>query len=115
MMGWLTDQVGAAAAGAAVTTIDLASYDSITPTELAHELVPTYIQAIPAWTAGSAPTTSTSTPCRPSSSNVMAIRSAGQGGVADTRHLHRRRLRAHRLRRRTSSGPTASSCAGRSA
>src|SRR5678816_3565116 len=43
MMGWLTDQVGAGAAGAA-STVDMALYTSISPDNLATKIVPTYIQ-----------------------------------------------------------------------
>src|SRR5262245_12645825 len=49
MMGWLTDHASAAAAGATLTSLDHGVYTAITPTALANELVPTYIQDIPAY------------------------------------------------------------------
>jgi type II secretion system protein G len=44
---WLTDQVGAAAAGAAATQIDLGSYTSSSKSGYETVLVPQYIQSIP--------------------------------------------------------------------
>jgi prepilin-type N-terminal cleavage/methylation domain-containing protein len=46
-MSWLTDQIAAAAAGAAVTTINLGSYSTITVAALETRLIPQYIQDIP--------------------------------------------------------------------
>ena len=81
MMGWLTDQSSAAAAGAAVTAIDLASYDSITPAALTAELVPTYIQVVPSYDGWKRPYDLYLDTAPPVDQTVMAIRSAGQGGV----------------------------------
>ena len=48
MMIWLTDQTGAAAAGASLDQVDITDYgDALTPAELAEELVPQYIETIP--------------------------------------------------------------------
>ena len=47
MMAWLSDEVGAAAAGQAATTVDLAQYQAITRAELAGLLVPSYIEVVP--------------------------------------------------------------------
>jgi prepilin-type N-terminal cleavage/methylation domain-containing protein len=48
MFAWLSDQVGAAAAGAAATEIDLTTeYSAITTTNLRGLLVPQYIEMIP--------------------------------------------------------------------
>ena len=83
MMQWLTDQVGAAAAGASINEVDIASYGTaLTSQQLAKELVPQYIETIPerdSWK-------------RPydyylkiedfaGADQVMAVRSAGLGGA----------------------------------
>src|SRR5712675_3696449 len=48
MFSWLTDQVGAAAAGATATEVDLASYGTATDgSNLLTVLVPQYLQAVP--------------------------------------------------------------------
>jgi len=81
MMGWLTDEVGAAAAGATVTTLDLGTYSPITPALLKNELVPIYIQSIPDLDGWKLPYDLYLDTVPPIDENVMAIRSAGQGGV----------------------------------
>jgi prepilin-type N-terminal cleavage/methylation domain-containing protein len=48
MFSWLTDQVGAAAAGAAATQIDLGDYKGVTSDVVASVLVPQYLQSVPA-------------------------------------------------------------------
>src|SRR5215207_8656000 len=47
MFSWLTDQLGAAAAGA-VTTVTMANYTTISADNLRLILVPQYVQSIPA-------------------------------------------------------------------
>lgn len=50
MFSWLTDQLGAAAAGAAATQITIADYDTgalTTSTSIRDLLVPQYLQSIP--------------------------------------------------------------------
>src|SRR3954453_701804 len=48
MFSWLTDQVGAAAAGASGSQVDLGSYGSIKQaSDLTSILVPNYLQAVP--------------------------------------------------------------------
>jgi type II secretion system protein G len=47
MFSWLTDQVGAAAAGATATEINLGDYTSKTVAEVTTVLVPQYLQAVP--------------------------------------------------------------------
>ena len=81
MMGWLTDQVGAAAAGAQLTQLDLAVYSPITAANLYNKLVPTYIQDIPTYDGWKRPYDLYLDVVPPIDLNVMAIRSAGQGGV----------------------------------
>ena len=80
MMGWLTDQTGAGAAGAATTNIDLNDYDSITPANLGAELVPTYIQAIPTFDGWKKAYDLYLDTVVPIDQHVMAIRSAGRDG-----------------------------------
>jgi len=49
MFSWLTDQAGAAAAGAAATSqVDLSTFQSTNSTDLSTTLVSQYIQSIPA-------------------------------------------------------------------
>jgi prepilin-type N-terminal cleavage/methylation domain-containing protein len=47
MFAWLSDEVGAAAAGQAVTQVNLSQYDSIDLGDLQLLLVPQYIESIP--------------------------------------------------------------------
>ena len=48
LFSWLSDQVGAAAAGQSSTTIDLASYGTVhTSADLSTVLVPQYLQYVP--------------------------------------------------------------------
>lgn len=83
MMGWLTDQVGAAAAGAQLTQLDLSLYTPITAPQLFNKIVPTYIQDIPAYDGWKRPYDLYLDTVPPIDVNVMAIRSAGQGGVVE--------------------------------
>ena len=47
MFSWLTDQVGAAAAGASATQVDLGTYTASNATTVSSVLVPQYLQAVP--------------------------------------------------------------------
>lgn len=47
MMAWLSDEVGAAAAGQASTSVDIGSYQPISRAGLAGLLVPSYIEVVP--------------------------------------------------------------------
>lgn len=47
LFSWMTDQVGAAAAGAVATQIDISLYPPIDQDELRALLIPQYIQTIP--------------------------------------------------------------------
>jgi prepilin-type N-terminal cleavage/methylation domain-containing protein len=83
MMIWLTDQTGAAAAGASLDQVDINDYgDALTPAQLSQELVPQYIETIPELDGWK----------RPyeyylkledfhEAEQVMAVRSAGLGGA----------------------------------
>jgi len=79
MFSWLTDQVGAAAAGQSSTLIDLSDYGGEkTVADLRAVLVPNYLQEIPAkdgWKSSYDYFLKTSDP---HSRNVMAIRSTGR-------------------------------------
>jgi prepilin-type N-terminal cleavage/methylation domain-containing protein len=86
MFSWLTDQVGAAAAGAGATTnVDLGSYGTVkTGSALATILVPQYLQAVPAIDGWKNPyefylKTGTGV----LDQQVMAIRSLGRGATSD--------------------------------
>jgi prepilin-type N-terminal cleavage/methylation domain-containing protein len=79
MFSWLTDQVGAAAAGQATTDqVDLGEYTDRTTAEVTQVLVPQYLQSIPikdGWKIE-----------KVLKRTVMAIRSGGRDGdtTADT-------------------------------
>ena len=47
MMAWLSDEVGAAAAGQTATTIEIGDYKTITRAGLSQLLVPHYIEVLP--------------------------------------------------------------------
>lgn len=47
MMAWLSDEVGAAAAGQTATDIDISNYKVITRANLGQLLVPQYIEVLP--------------------------------------------------------------------
>src|SRR5262245_13441357 len=75
MFSWLTDQVGAAAAGATTTDVDLASYPTTNVTVLSTLLAPQYLQSVPTqdgWKTAYDYYLNTENPL---AKNVMAIRS----------------------------------------
>ena len=77
MFSWLTDQVGAAAAGGTGTVV-MASYASVAETSLDTILVPQYMQDVPAldgWKNGYQYYLNTTNPL---AQQVMAIRSLGR-------------------------------------
>jgi prepilin-type N-terminal cleavage/methylation domain-containing protein len=81
MFSWLTDQVGAAAAGAAATTVNLGSYSTIDSSTLTTVLVPQYVQAIPdkdGWKEDYHYFLETTSVLQ---AQVMAIGSGGRGGT----------------------------------
>jgi len=83
MMLWLTDEVGAAAAGASIEQVDLDDYgDPLTAAELAQELVPQYIETIPELDGWKNPYEYyLELEDFHESDQVMAVRSAGLGGA----------------------------------
>ena len=98
MFSWLTDQVGAAAAGAAATTVDLGTYTASDATTVG--LGPG--AAVPAGGAGQGRLEEglRTTGSRPPTccAAVMASRSGGRDASTPSAHLHGRRLRSDRLR-----------------
>lgn len=83
MFSWLTDQVGAAAAGAN-GTVNLGSYSSIAETVLDTVLVPQYLQDVPpvdGWKTNYQYYLNTANPL---AQQVMAIRSLGRNKTQET-------------------------------
>ena len=82
MFSWLTDQVGAAAAGQTATQVDLSRFGGTkTVSVIESELVPQYIQDVPdkdGWKNSYLYFLNVTTP---SSANLMAIASGGRGGA----------------------------------
>ena len=77
MFSWLTDQVGAAAAGA-TNQVDLDDYESIAHADIKKQLVSTYLQEVPkldGWKFAYEYYLNTENPLAP---KVMAIRSFGR-------------------------------------
>lgn len=83
MFAWLTDQVGAAAAGASTTQVDLRDYPPITQADLATILVPEYIREVPAADGWGHPFEYALNVSNPLAKEIMAIRSTGKDGVAE--------------------------------
>lgn len=79
MFSWLTDQVGAGAAGA--QQIDLEAYPKITHQELEKLLVPAYLQSLPKVDGWGHPYEYRLNVKDTLAKNVMSIRSAGRDGV----------------------------------
>lgn len=85
MFSWLTDQVGAAAAGQSSTQVDLSTYGSVkSVTDLTTILVPNYLQDIPVKDGWKSPFDYYLNTANPHARNVMAIRSRGRDSQADT-------------------------------
>ena len=85
MFSWLTDQVGAAAAGQASTEIDLAEFGGQkTVPNLETILVPTYLQEIPVKDGWKSVYDYYLNTANPHSLHVMAIRSQGRDSAPDT-------------------------------
>jgi general secretion pathway protein G len=83
MFSWLTDQVGAAAAGAAATEVDLSQYTASNATDVAAVLVPQYLQSVPAkdgWKQDFKYWLETTDPLK---KTVMAIGSGGRDKTFD--------------------------------
>jgi len=84
MFSWLTDQVGAAAAGASNSTVNLGSYGGVVGTTvLASVLTPQYLQDIPTLDGWKHAYEYYLNTANPLAKNVMAIRSLGRNGSND--------------------------------
>jgi type II secretion system protein G len=84
MFSWLTDQVGAAAAGAATTTVNVTNYAATTETILDTTLVPQYMQDVPSldgWKNGYHYYLNIANPL---AQQVMMIRSFGRDKAEET-------------------------------
>lgn len=81
MFAWLSDEVGAAAAGAAVTSVDLSDYTPITPAGLKTLLIPTYIESIPDLDGWKRSYSFYCDVAQPLGLSVLAISSSGRDGV----------------------------------
>src|SRR5262245_37680704 len=85
MFSWLTDQVGAAAAGQSNSTIDLGDYGGLkTVAVLSTILVPQYLQDVPIKDGWKSPYDYYLNTANPHSQHVMAIRSRGRNSLAET-------------------------------
>jgi general secretion pathway protein G len=86
MFSWLTDQAGAAAAGSATSSIvNLTNFQSTNATDLTTVLVSQYVQSIPGidgWRHVYDYYMNYPNPL--GGVNIMAIRSRGRDGIADT-------------------------------
>jgi hypothetical protein len=85
MFSWLTDQVGASAAGqsqteSAIKTVDLRQYSPISHKELQKILIPQYLQAIPETDGWGQPYEFYLNATTPLAKQVMSIRSSGRDG-----------------------------------
>src|SRR5262245_39833084 len=85
MFSWLTDQVGAAAAGQTNSQINLASYGGVkSAAVLSTILVPQYLQDLPIKDGWKSPYDYYMNIANPHAQNVMAIRSRGRDKTPDT-------------------------------
>lgn len=85
MFSWLTDQVGAAAAGSTGSQINLADYGGLkSVADLNTILIPQYLQDIPIKDGWKSPYDYYLNTANPHSQHVMAIRSRGRDSQADT-------------------------------
>ncbi len=84
MFSWLTDQVGAAAAGAAATDVNLTSYGtSLSAAQAGSILVPQYMQEVPGADGWKTPYDFYLNTANPLAPSVMAIRSQGRNKTAE--------------------------------
>jgi general secretion pathway protein G len=82
MFAWLSDEVGAAAAGAAVTQIDTGQYKTIALDDLRELMVPQYIEIIPVLDGWKHNYHYFLDPTNPLNQQVMAIGSGGRDNSA---------------------------------
>jgi type II secretion system protein G len=85
MFSWLTDQVGAAAAGAGSSTVEMDVYgDAKSPQDLRTILVPHYLQDVPVLDGWKSPYEYYLKTDEILAQNMMAIRSEGRYSVVDS-------------------------------
>jgi len=84
MFSWLTDQVGAAAAGTGAQKVDLGNYVAITHSEIRGQLVSTYLQEVPELDGWKNPYEYYLNTENPLSPTVMAIRSYGRNTAPES-------------------------------
>jgi general secretion pathway protein G len=82
MFSWLSDEVGAAAAGASVTSVDMTQYKAIGSAELTDLLVPQYIERIAPLDGWKNPFSFYLDPDNPLKQQVLAIGSGGRDNSA---------------------------------
>jgi prepilin-type N-terminal cleavage/methylation domain-containing protein len=82
MFAWLSDEVGAAAAGAAVTQVDMGQYKAIALDDLRELMIPQYIEAIPVLDGWKHNYHYFLDPTNPLNQQVMAIGSGGRDNSA---------------------------------
>ena len=82
MFSWLTDQVGAAAAGA-TTTVNVSSYASLSTATIATILAPQYMQEVPALDGWKNSYEYYLNTANPLAAQVMMIRSLGRDKTAE--------------------------------
>ena len=78
MFSWLSDEVGAAAAGAAITSVDISQYKAIDISDLRDLLTPQYIEIIPVLDGWKTEYQYFLDPTNPLNQQVMAIGSGGR-------------------------------------
>jgi len=84
MLNWVTDQAGAAAAGASTTDVmDLDNFESVTHEELDAIMVPVYMAAIPNSDGWGTELDYYIKAVNFNDADTLAIRSAGKGGLFD--------------------------------
>ena len=81
MFSWLTDEVGAAAAGASQVPVDITDYPPITQASLTTFLVPEYLEEVPAFDGWDHAYDYHLDTANPLAQHVMAIRSPGRNGT----------------------------------
>jgi prepilin-type N-terminal cleavage/methylation domain-containing protein len=84
MFSWITDQVGAAAAGAASTTYNFASVPSVSYDAIRSTLTPRYVQEVPALDGWKHTFEYALNIADPLAEKVAAIRSRGRNATAET-------------------------------
>jgi general secretion pathway protein G len=78
MFAWLSDEVGAAAAGAVITSVDISQYKAIDLAAMRDLLTPQYIETIPVLDGWKTEYQYFLDPSNPLSQQVMAIGSGGR-------------------------------------